>query len=93
MIGGVVNNALNAAFSQTENFEGGMMMGSPANAAIVSLLTALLMFSLILFVGQWLWNNTLAVLVPAVKPAKSVWQVLGLAILISLMNPCGCSKF
>jgi hypothetical protein len=45
------------------------------------------MMLLILVVGKFLWNNVLVALVPAIKPAKSVWQILGLAVLISLFHP------
>ena len=93
MIGGVIANSLDYAFAKTENFsntsETGLSDISPGRIALVSLLTAGLMFAIILFAGKWLWNNTLVALVPALKPAKSVWQILGLAILISLMHPGG----
>lgn len=92
MIGGAVANSLNALISQTETFQGyGQAEKSMTNrVAIVSLLTLMVMFLLILFLGKWLWNTVLVALVPAVKPAKSVWQILGLAILIGLMYPGYC---
>jgi hypothetical protein len=49
----------------------------------------LIVFAIILFIGKYLWNNVLHVLVPGVKEAKSVWQILGLAVLISLLSPGG----
>ena len=91
MLGGVVANGLNAAFSQTETFENQSGGASPARMAIVSLITVLILFAILLFFGKFLWNNVLHELVPAIKPAKSIWQILGLALLISLLHPGSCS--
>jgi len=96
MIGGVVANVVNAGvdaanYSRTETFQSQQAAASPARGAIVSLLTVLIVFSIILFAGKWLWNNVLVSLVPAIKPAKSVWQILGLALLISLLSPGCCT--
>jgi len=94
MFGGALANGINAAISSTETFNGnGRVEANPARIALVSFLTVFLIFLLILFFGQYLWNNVLVVLVPAIKPAKSVWQILGLAVLISLLSPgsCNCS--
>jgi hypothetical protein len=98
-IGNAIANGINAVIdttplARTETFESQTGIGyAPARLALVSVLTALILFAVILFVGKYLWNNVLHELVPAIKPAKSVWQILGLAILISLMNPgaCNCS--
>ena len=40
-----------------------------------------------LIIGKYLWNNALVPLVPAVKPASSVWQVLGVTGLLSILMP------
>jgi hypothetical protein len=92
MIGGTLANAINAAIAQTETFQGyGQADQSmTSRVAVVSLLTLVVMFALILLLGKWLWNTVLVALVPAVKPAKSVWQILGLAVLIGLMYPGYC---
>lgn len=98
MLGGAISNAVNAAidtteFARTENFDSptGFPMMSPARSAIVSFITLVIMLLLILFVGKYLWNTVLVALVPAVKPAKSVWQILGLAVLLALFHPGSCS--
>ncbi len=92
MIGGTLANAINAVFAKTETFQGyGQADQSmTSRVAVVSLLTLVVMFALILLLGKWLWNTVLVALVPAVKPAKSVWQILGLAVLIGLMYPGYC---
>jgi hypothetical protein len=96
MLGGAIANGVNAIFdatpfAQTETFESQTGIGySPARLAIVSFITVAIIFSAILFIGKYLWNNVLHELVPAIKPAKSIWQIFGLAILVSLMNPGSC---
>lgn len=99
MLGGAISNAVNAAidtteFARTENFDSptGFPMMSPARSAVVSIITLVIMLLLILFAGKYLWNTVLVALVPAVKPAKSVWQILGFAILISLFYPGTCCR-
>ena len=50
---------------------------------IVSFVIVLL---LLLFVGKFLWNNVAFKLLNGiVKPADSVWEILGLAILIKIL--------
>ncbi len=39
------------------------------------------------FIGKYLWNNVVVDLFTVVKPAKSLWQILGLMIFVSLMLP------
>ncbi len=88
MIGGTLGKAFDAVLPRTENFQsGGDSMG---RAFLVALLTLVVMMGLILLAGKWLWNTVLVALVPAVKPAKSIWQILGLAILIGLLYPGYC---
>jgi hypothetical protein len=51
-------------------------------AYLVAMVITLLIVSLI---GKYLWNYSLVPLVSVVKPAKNVYQILGLYILASLM--------
>ena len=52
-------------------------------ASILSLVIAIL---IIAFIGKWLWNTTVAELFTFVRPVRSVWQIIGLMIFISLMK-------
>ena len=52
---------------------------------LLSLVMVMIVLLLISFVGQYLWNTVLVSLVSGVKPAKSVWQILGLYFLIALL--------
>ena len=99
MFGGAVANGVNAAleatpFPITEPFQNQTgMNAAPFRSALVSFITVLIIFGLLLLFGQSLWNNVLHVLVPGVKEAKSVWQILGISLLIMLLSPgsCQCS--
>jgi hypothetical protein len=39
----------------------------------------------ILIIGKFLWNVVLCKLLTIAKPADSIWQILGLAILLNLI--------
>lgn len=51
---------------------------------LASLISLLLVLVIISFIGKLLWNDILVVLIPSIKPAKSIWQIIGLYILASL---------
>jgi polyferredoxin len=76
-----------AAISRTETFANPNGTISPGAVALGSLIASLLVFVLLLLFGQYLWNNALCPLVSVVKPAKSIFQILGVAILIALLSP------
>jgi hypothetical protein len=82
-----IKNMTTAAISQTETFANPNGMISPGASAIGSLVAAILVFLLLLLFGQYLWNNALVPLVSVVKPAKSIFEILGVAILIALLFP------
>ena len=104
MFGGAVSSAIDHVLTPylvTETFDG-ENNHAPAHvkltgkAAIVSFLTILIILILLLLVGKYLWNGVLVALFPFVKPAKSIWQILGLSILIGLILPgctCGSGAF
>ena len=96
MLGGLiansVNTVVNTPYSRTETFENSHGIdAAPGRFLLVSFLTVFIILLLILFFGKFLWNNVLVDLVPSIKPAKSVWQILGLAILLALLSPGNCS--
>lgn len=53
-------------------------------AVVLSFVLALLILA---FVGKLLWNNIVVELVSIAKPAKSFWQIIGLMLFVSLINP------
>jgi hypothetical protein len=95
MLGGAISSAIDQVVSpyfQTETFDGSSKTpdNDSGKAALVAFLTLLVILLLLLLVGKFLWNGVLVTLMPFIKPAKSIWQILGLSILISLISP-GCS--
>jgi uncharacterized RDD family membrane protein YckC len=55
-----------------------------ALAAIIAFFLAVLLISLI---GLWLWNFSVVPLFEFARPAKSVFQILGLMLFVSLIHP------
>ena len=41
---------------------------------------------IIAFIGKWLWNTSVAELFTFVRPVRSIWQLIGLMIFISLFK-------
>jgi len=52
---------------------------------IASLLSFLIAVIIISFIGKWIWNNIIFDLFTFVKPFKSIWQILGLMIFMTLI--------
>ena len=53
---------------------------------IVFIITYVIVLILLLLVGKFLWNDVLCNLVSVCKKADSVWEILGLAILFSILS-------
>ena len=53
---------------------------------IASLLALFLSIIIIAFIGKWLWNNIVVDLFSFVKPARSVWQIIGLMVFWALVR-------
>lgn len=51
----------------------------------VTFIVLILYIFLVLLIGRFLWNAVLCRLVTIVKPVESIWQILGLVILLNLM--------
>lgn len=57
-------------------------------ADFLSVLLALIVSLVILaFVGKLLWNNVVVDLITVARPVRSFWQILGLMVFVSLINP------
>ena len=57
------------------------------NLGISALIVLILFMVIHLLITKWLWNNVLVQLVPSIKRATSMWQMLGLTILMSFVVP------
>jgi hypothetical protein len=57
-------------------------------ADFLSVLIAYLIAVIILaFIGKLLWNSIIVDLFSFAKPARSIWQILGLMIFVALVRP------
>lgn len=60
----------------------------PAYAeALAALLAFIISMTLVLFIGMWLWNFSVVPLFEFARPAKSVFQILGLMIFLAILKP------
>ena len=57
----------------------------PMKTLLVFVLNLLIVMLILSLVGKLLWNNILVKLVPGVKPATSVFQILGLYVLVQFL--------
>jgi hypothetical protein len=73
-----------------EGFTGNKDSKERRNAYVdfLAYLLAFLLAMIILgFVGKLLWNNVATELFTFAKPARSVWHIIGLMILLGLISP------
>lgn len=76
-----------------ESFRGAVASGMDQHnemarsAVLVNFVVMVVFFFLILFFGKWLWNEVACSLFTVTKKADSIWQLVGLAILLSLLSP------
>ena len=86
MIKETLRTALVTAFKNGTSKEGlnGVTYwnGTEALAAFIVLIIYVIF---ILIIGKFLWNEVVVRLVSITKPANSIWQILGLAILLNLI--------
>ena len=60
----------------------------PAYADAIAVIIAFLLSVVIVsFVGLWLWNYSIVPLFEFARPAKSVFQILGLMVFLAVIAP------
>jgi hypothetical protein len=52
-----------------------------------TILSFVISFVIIGFVGKFLWNGVIVDLFSFAKPAKSFWQLIGLMLFVCLLQP------
>lgn len=86
MLKETLQTAINSALTNGNTKEGmngvSSWNGSEALAAFIVLIIIILF---ILIIGKFLWNVVLCRLLTIAKPADSIWQILGLSILLNLI--------
>ena len=89
MLNNAVATATNLLKSVTKSSFANTTTETEASTAVIILsVVVLVVYVLVLvLVGKWLFNNTLCQLFSGVKPATSIWQILGLWLLLHLLLP------
>jgi hypothetical protein len=86
MLKETLQTTINSAFMSGNTKEGmngiSNWNGSEALSAFIVMIIIILF---ILIIGKFLWNVVLCKLLTIAKPADSIWQILGLAILLNLI--------
>jgi uncharacterized RDD family membrane protein YckC len=85
----MLTNTMRAAVEGFTN-PGGMEAYRPASVyteAIASILAFFIAVAILAFAGLWLWNFSVVPLFEFARPAKSIFQILGLMIFMSLIRP------
>jgi hypothetical protein len=83
----VLSSAVKAAI---EGFTGNKDSKERRNAYVefISYLLAFLLAMILLgFIGKWLWNSVIVDLFSFAKPARSVWDIIGLMLFTTLIIP------
>ena len=66
----------------------GAYKAPPAYADAIAVIIAFLLSVVIVsFVGLWLWNYSVVPLFEFARPAKSVFQILGLMVFLAVIAP------
>jgi len=84
---GLLNVATRAA---VEGFSGNDSSERRREAYVnfVSFMLAFIIAIVILgFLGKWLWNEVVVDLFSFAKPARSLWQIVGLMFFLSIVQP------
>jgi hypothetical protein len=78
-----------AVHSTVENFLGAKERFTSGDRAkfIAALVTLVLWLAILLLVSKWLWNEVLCKLVTFTKPVHSVFQIVGLVVLLAILKP------
>jgi hypothetical protein len=85
---GVVTKMVNAIVEGYTN-PGGTEAYKPAPAyseALAAILALIISLIIIAFVGLWLWNYSVVPLFEFARPAKSIFQILGLMVFVALIH-------
>jgi len=84
---GLINVATKAA---VEGFSGNVSSDRRREAYVdfVAFFLAFIIAIVIIgFLGKWLWNEVVVDLFSFAKPARSLWQIVGLMFFLSLVHP------
>jgi hypothetical protein len=80
----------NVSIKSSEGFQSMSYGGSNINNKSTKniwllILTFIIVEVLLLIFGKYIWNEILIKIIPGVQPVNSIWQLLGLSILVKLI--------
>ena len=73
-----------------ENFHDNYDQSNNDNKELKTLFIIALWLVVVLCVGMWLWNNIVVKVTTIFRPMKSIWQFLGLVLVMDLLIPTCC---
>ena len=85
----MINSALGGSVNDDNFYEAFHAHGfrmPKGKEGLVLFLSFILVEIIVLFFGKFLWNRVFIKLVGGVKEASSIWQILGLSIMIKLFT-------
>jgi hypothetical protein len=85
----LINSAMRAMVEGYTNPGGSdAYKAPPAYAeALASIFGFVLAIVILSFVGMWLWNYSVVPLFEFARPAKSIFQIFGLVLFLTLVSP------
>ena len=51
----------------------------------IALLLSTIFLLILLYLGQYLWNNVLVKVCTIIKPVNNMWQILGIYVLLQIL--------
>lgn len=68
----------------TEKFGGARVVATSSNDALASLISFVIIYTILLFVGKFLWNEYLVKYVTIFKPIPGVIELIAISVLVRL---------
>lgn len=81
----LVENAVRSGLEGFVNPENTQEKKESYIALAASLITFIIAITILSLIGKLLWNGVVVDLLSFAKPARSVWQILGLFVFVSLL--------
>lgn len=77
-----VQSTIETFLSKRENFS-----SEDKLKVVAAVVTLILWIVVLLLLSKWLWNEVLCKLVTFTKPVSSVFQIIGLVVLLQIIVP------
>ncbi len=77
-----VKNSVERFLNKEEHFT-----NSDVASFVAALVVVIVWLAVLLLLSKWLWNEVLCKIVSFTKPVTSVFQILGLVVLLQIIHP------